>query len=89
LLIIIPAPIERLASLQRQLGNATSLLADPDESYRKKLAVAHLAGTKPVVLVVDRYGDIAEAFEVDAAHAFPDLRQILEALEFVEHQCPE
>jgi peroxiredoxin len=88
-LIIIPARVKKLASLQRHLGNATRLLADPDESYRKKLAGAQLAGTKPVVLVVDRYGDIAEVFEVDAAHAFPHAAQILEALEFVEHQCPE
>jgi peroxiredoxin len=89
LLIILPAPVERLASLQKHLGNATRLLADPDEKYRQKLAAAHLAGTNPVVLVVDRYGDIAEVFEVDAAHAFPDPTQVLEALEFVEHQCPE
>ncbi len=89
LLIIIPAPVERLASLERRLGNTTSLLADPDESYREKLVEAHLPGTNPIVLVVDRYGDIAEVFEVGAAHAFPDPAQILEALEFVEHQCPE
>jgi len=89
LLIIIPVPIERLASLQKPLGNGARFLADPDESYRQKLAKAHLAGTNPVVLIVDRYGDIAEVFEVDAAHAFPDPTQILEALEFVEHQCPE
>ncbi|MCI0698740.1 peroxiredoxin family protein [candidate division KSB1 bacterium] len=89
LLIIIPTPVDGLVSLQRHLRNAASLLADPDESYRQKLAAAHLAGTKPVVLIVDRYGDIAEVFEADAAHAFPDPRQILEALEFVELQCPE
>ncbi len=89
LLITIPAPVERLVSLQKHLGNATKLLADPDESYRQKLAEAYLVGTNPVVLVVDRYGDIAEVFEVDAAHAFPDPEQVLEALEFVEHQCPE
>jgi peroxiredoxin len=89
LLIIIPAPVESLAALQKHLGNATSLFADPDESYRQKLAVAHLAGRIPVVLVIDRYGDIAEIFEVNAAHAFPDPTQILNALEFVEHQCPE
>jgi hypothetical protein len=64
-------------------------LADPDKSYRQKLAATHLAGTIPVVLVVDRYGDIAETFEVDAVHAFPEPVKILEALEFVEHQCPE
>lgn len=53
LLIIIPAPVERLASLQKHLGNATSLLADPNESYRQKLTVAHLTGTNPIVLIVD------------------------------------
>ncbi len=89
LLIIIPAPVEQLASLQKHLGNTAKVLADPNESYREKLAAAHLAGTNPVVLIVDRYSDIAEVFEVDAAHASPDPAQILEALEFVEHQCPE
>jgi hypothetical protein len=75
--------------LQGSFENATRLLADPEESYRQKLVAAHLTGTNPVVLVVDRFGDIAEVFEVDAAHAFPSSQQILSALEFVEHQCLE
>lgn len=89
LLLVVPAPVEKLAPLPRQYGDATKLLADADNHYRGKLAQAEVVGTNPVVLIVDRYGDIAEVFEVDAAHAFPSSQQILSALEFVEHQCPE
>jgi peroxiredoxin len=57
LLIIVPVPATKLASLQTQCDNTARLLADPNDSYRKKLMKINLAGTNPVLLIVDRYGD--------------------------------
>jgi peroxiredoxin len=88
-LMILPAPIAAIKSSQPRLGNAVKLLADPDHIYRKKLADMQLAEINPVVQIVDRFGDIAEIFQLDASHTFPTSTEILSVLEFVEHQCPE
>lgn len=86
LLVIMPL---RTTEISTQQDHARQLLADPHGALLAKLHAAGFAHTNTPLLIVDRYGEIAEVYESARPHAFPSEEKILEALEFVERQCPE
>lgn len=63
-------------------------LVDAQSALLEKLRAQAIAHTHTPVLIVDRYGEIAEVLET-SPHVFPPEEKLLEALEFVERQCPE
>lgn len=86
LLVITPLSTVEISTQQNR---ARHLLADPYGALLAKLHAASFAHTDTPLLIVDRYGEIDEVYESARPHVFPPEEKILEALEFVERQCPE
>ncbi len=84
LLVVAPSLPERFT----QTRMTFYWLVDAQHVLLEKLRAQAIAHTHTPVLIVDRYGEIAEVFEA-SPHVFPPEEKLLEALEFVERQCPE
>ena len=79
-----PAAVEYAAMLSSHVSEISSHAAECVITYE---SVGPLSA--PVLLIADRWGDVAIEVSATAVSELPPLAEILAWLEHVQHRCPE
>lgn len=80
----------RDAAATLNLGAPFPILIDQDGGVHREFGAADEDGRPvPAIYITDQYGEVFGSFRTAIGQALPDLREILNWLEFVNSQCPE